>query len=295
MFYILNQNEQIAAADRELLEALELNNLQELCGSILTNEIIFKKLNTHKIDIIAKNIIIKASYEEFELSTTFGDVILIKLSNIFSKSIIENCQEYKQYRTSILKNENIEPVKQQKISSFLDSDIPEIIEKDVVIEKPDIKKANMFLDDYEVEEEKIIDNSSKIIEPIASVIKEDKKIEPTLDNSFHLKGLDLDSLINKEPIEENVKEEIIEDKKSANISLFEKEEKTSITIDEPIAQEEEEEFTPISLDDESKEEEQEDEISVDSLLLDMEEEEEKEEEFTPISLDDESKEEEQED
>ena len=50
-------------------------------------------------------------------------------------------------------------------------------------------------------------------------------------------------------------------------------------------EEKEEEFTPISLDDESKEEEQEDEISIDSLLLDIDEEEEKEEEFSPISLD----------
>ena len=287
MFYILNQNEQIAAADKELLEALELNNLQELCRSILTNEIIFKKLNTHKIDIIAHNIIIKASYEDYELSTAFGDVILVKLSNIFSKTIVENFEDYKQERLTTLENNNLKSVKQKIVSTFLD-DIPAIKTKDVPL-----KKATIFLDSDNEVEESIIDSSTNIKEPIPSVVEEYNKVESTLDNKFSMKGgLDLDSLIPSEPIakvadqiieEKIVEEKIIEKKKSTSSFLFEENEnKKEVNLDVHI--EEEKEFTPISLD--APIEDEEEKVSVNSLLLDIEEEdEEEEEEFTPISLD----------
>ena len=299
MFYILNQNEQIAAADRELLDAIKLNNLQELCGSILTNEITFKKLNTHKIDIIARNITIKASYEEFELLTPFGDVKLIKLSNIFTKSIIDNFEDCDKKRETTSKVEYIKPVEQKKVSSFLEDDIS--AEKNNYKKEKEVvaKTAHIFLDDEDIEKDILIDKPLEIEkkEPKLDITKSTKE-ESTLDNldkEFHLKGLDLDTLINKEPIEE-VKEELEkEPKKPVSSFLFEE--------DEPVKEEKSEEFAPISLDDYKDEieeeeissitldnstEDDEDEESVESMLLNIQEDEEPEEEFSPISLDDDS-------
>ncbi len=168
MFYILNQDNQIAAADYDLLEVLEVDDLQTLFVKVVSSEITFEKLNERKVNIHSKSHFIRAWHEEYVLKSPFGDLKLVKLYNIIVKSHSD---------TLGVKEESFEAPKEESKILHKPQDVrpqPRNIFADMSEEKKELKpkRVSIFLDDdeelappaKEVSKEKIADIPNKKVQ-----------------------------------------------------------------------------------------------------------------------------------
>ncbi|KIM06501.1 MAG: hypothetical protein KU28_08580, partial [Sulfurovum sp. PC08-66] len=188
MFYVLNQDNQIAAADYDLLEILEVDDLQMLFVKAVSGEITFEKLNERKVNIHSKSHFIRAWHEEYVLKSPFGDLKLIKLYNIIVKSNVDILREKESFEASkvtspniqevILKvKESFEPPKEESKNLHKPQDVrpqPRNIFADTQKEQKELKpkRVSIFLDDdeeplpstKEVSKEKIADIPNKKVQ-----------------------------------------------------------------------------------------------------------------------------------
>lgn len=247
MFYILNQDNQIVAADYDLLEILEADDLQTLFVKVVSGEIAFQKLDDRKVNIQSRSSLVRASHEEYLIKTTFGDLTLVKLYNIIVKSASEKLMNSESLQTH---KEQIEESKvdvtPKKASIFLDD------EEEKSILKP--KKVSIFIDD---DEETPVKEEPKV-EPIADI--PNAKVQEDLEfASQKLK----EEKVDKKPVLETLRVEE-EDLQLDEMPLSEEsvEEEPTLSIDEPQESVEEDlKLAGIDL-----EEREEDEASIDELL-----------------------------
>jgi hypothetical protein len=144
MFYILNQDNQIAAADYDLLEVLEVDDLQTLFVKVVSGEITFEKLNERKVNIHSKSHFIRAWHEEYVLKSPFGDLKLIKLYNIIVKSNVDTLREKEGFEIPKEESKVLHKPQDEKTQ-------PRNIFAQPSEEKKDLKpkRVSIFLDDDE--------------------------------------------------------------------------------------------------------------------------------------------------
>ncbi|MEA2027694.1 MAG: hypothetical protein U9N49_01785, partial [Campylobacterota bacterium] len=140
MFYVLNQDNQIVAADYDLLEILESNNLQTLFVQVATGEISFEKVNDRKINIQSSNSLVTASHEEYVLKTTFGDLTLVKLYNIIVKSGYGSTVNDTPHAEVV--NEPVKDIRPKRTASIFADDEEKAA--------PKARRASIFIEDEEI-------------------------------------------------------------------------------------------------------------------------------------------------
>jgi len=145
MYYILNQNNQIIAADNDLLTLCEAKNIDDLYLQIIKNETSF-------IDLQEDNISIKTSIgddsfsvQKTTLSSMLGDMTLVTLSIHEEKDITSNMND-EIIQSSLLKTEE-ESIITSSIEPTLDSiEVPLSLE--IKEEEPFIKTEVAPIEDH---------------------------------------------------------------------------------------------------------------------------------------------------
>ena len=242
MYYMLNQERQIVAADYELLEILEIDNLPILFSKVVNNDIKITKISDRKLTIISDVSTIQSAYEEYTIKTTFGDIILVKLYNTVSKSKANDKKDdiKSVNKLNILLDDEPKKPKKKIPSIFFDDD------DDEVITKP-IKKTPIIEEKKSQLEQDLEEASQELQNPKTTMAK----LEPSVETIEPKEELFEDTL--SKLLEDNKEEEELEE---SNELLLD--------IEEPTPQEE------LKIDDIEEEEEEEVE-EVDDLLLDLEE------------------------
>jgi len=251
MYYMLNQEREIVAADYELLEILEINSLSILFSKVVNNDIKITKISDRKLTIISDIITIKSAFEEYTIKTTFGDIILVKLYNTVSRFNNSNIiAETSVKKPNILLDDEVKKPKKIVPSIFLDDD--EVSEKSKIEEKSQLEK------DLETASEELQNPKTPIEkkEPIIETIKP-KKIEEKEVQTDVLSSLIVD----------DIQEAIVKEQKAIKV---EEEIEELLDIEEPTAKEQE----PVKVEEE-----------VEDLLLEIEEPTAKEQE--PVKLEEE--------
>ncbi len=82
MYYIVNLDNQVVAADSDLLSWLKIDNLQELFARLARSELKFNELDSSTLEIVAGTNTAALTQNRYPLSTLMGDLILVKLSEI---------------------------------------------------------------------------------------------------------------------------------------------------------------------------------------------------------------------
>jgi len=270
MFYILNQDNQIVAADYDLLEILEANDLQTLLVKVANGEVSFENIDDRKVNIQSSNSLVRASHEEFTLKTPFGDLTLVKLYNIIVKSRSQSVMDdsFQTHRESEPKAD----VRPKRASIFLDDDKQEKVQP---------KRASIFLDDEEemtptpTPKESVVQKvadipNEKVQEDLAlasQIIKETKVDKKPVLETLRIEEEEL-PLSEESPIEEKLtiaEEEIKEEELTLSIEEEPQESSESLMIDESEVDEDTfaDDLKLAGIDLEEKEE---DEASVDELL-----------------------------
>ncbi|SHO80495.1 collagen adhesin domain protein [hydrothermal vent metagenome] len=237
MYYMLNQEREIVAADYELLEILEINSLSILFSKVVNNDIKITKISDRKLTIISDIITIKSAFEEYTIKTTFGDIILVKLYNTVSRFNNSNIiAETSVKKPNILLDDEVKKPKKIVPSIFLDDD--EVSEKSKIEEKSQLEK------DLETASEELQNPKTPIEkkEPIIETIKP-KKIEEKEVQTDVLSSLIVD----------DIQEAIVKEQKAIKV---EEEIEELLDIEEPTAKEQE----PVKVEEE-----------VEDLLLEIEE------------------------
>ncbi len=82
MYYIINLDNQVVAADSDFLSLLKINNLQELFTQLISSELKFNELDSSTLEIVTETDTITLIQNRYPLSTLMGDLHLIELSEI---------------------------------------------------------------------------------------------------------------------------------------------------------------------------------------------------------------------
>ncbi len=82
MYYIVNLNDQVVAADSNFLSLLKINNLQELFAQLVSSELKFNELDNKKLEIVTSTNTVTLTQNRYPLSTLIGDLYLIELFEI---------------------------------------------------------------------------------------------------------------------------------------------------------------------------------------------------------------------
>ncbi len=82
MYYIVNLDNQVVAADSDFLSLLKINNLQELFTQLVSSELKFNELDSSTLEITTETNTTTLTQNRYPLSTLMGDLYLIKLSEI---------------------------------------------------------------------------------------------------------------------------------------------------------------------------------------------------------------------
>ena len=82
MYYIVNLDNQIVAADSDFLSLLKINNLQELFTQVVGSELNFNELDSSTLEIVTGTNTVTLTQNRYPLSTLMGDLYLIELSEI---------------------------------------------------------------------------------------------------------------------------------------------------------------------------------------------------------------------
>ncbi len=273
MYYMLNQERQIVAADYELLEILEIDNLPILFSKVVNNDIKITKISDRKLTIISDVSTIQSAYEEYTIKTTFGDIILVKLYNTVSKSKANDKKDdiKSVNKLNILLDDEPKKPKKKIPSIFFDDDDDEVITKPIkktpIIEEKksqleqDLEEASQELQNPKTTMAKLepsvetIEPKEELFEDTLSKLLEDNKEEEELEESNELL-LDIEEPTPQEELKiDDIEEEEVEIEESNEFLL---------DIEEPTPQEE------LKIDDIEEEEEEEVE-EIDDLLLDLEE------------------------
>ena len=82
MYYIVNLDNQVVAADSDFLSLLKMNNLQELFTRLISSELKFNELDSSTLEISSGTDTVTLIQNKHSLSTLMGDLYLIELSEI---------------------------------------------------------------------------------------------------------------------------------------------------------------------------------------------------------------------
>ena len=81
MYYIVNQDKQIIAADADFLSLLEIESLQELFVQVASGRISFEETGTHTLEItVAGSDTLTLDKKSYPLTTLVGDLLLNEIS-----------------------------------------------------------------------------------------------------------------------------------------------------------------------------------------------------------------------
>jgi len=80
MYYIVNLDNQVVAADSDFLSLLKIDNLQELFTKLISEELKFNELNENLLEIVTGANTMTLTQSRHPLSTLMGDLHLIELS-----------------------------------------------------------------------------------------------------------------------------------------------------------------------------------------------------------------------
>ncbi|MBN2825683.1 MAG: Hpt domain-containing protein [Campylobacterales bacterium] len=261
MFYVLNQDNQIVAADYDFLEILEADDLQTLFVKVVGGEIFFEKLDERRVNIHSKSSLIRASHEEYVLKSTFGNLKLVKLYNVVIKSNAERLidkegieaqkelpkvqpplQDVRPQRKNLFaQEEKVEP-KPKRVSIFLDDDeeptppkdetpkekIADIPNKKV---QEDLAVASQQLTPNKVEKKPILETLR-----VEEELKKEIKVQEPIEKPVALKSIHEDEKAIKEtPLAQETVQEI--DELMLDESHDEALKLAGISLDEPIEDE----------------------------------------------------------
>jgi len=82
MYYIVNLDNQVVAADSDFLSILEISSLQELFAQVASNELKFNELDSSTLEIASGTNSVTLTQNRYPLSTLMGDLLLIEVSEI---------------------------------------------------------------------------------------------------------------------------------------------------------------------------------------------------------------------
>ena len=82
MYYIVNLDNQVVAADSDFLSLLKINNLQELFTRLVSSELKFDESDNNTLEIVTDTNTVTLTQNRYPLSTLMGDLLLIELSEI---------------------------------------------------------------------------------------------------------------------------------------------------------------------------------------------------------------------
>jgi outer membrane biosynthesis protein TonB len=81
MYYIVNQDKQIIAADADFLSLLEIESLQELFVQVASGKISFEEMGNHTLEItVAGSNTLTLDKKSYPLTTLVGDLLLNEVS-----------------------------------------------------------------------------------------------------------------------------------------------------------------------------------------------------------------------
>lgn len=79
MYYIVNLNKQVIAADSDFLSFLEIDSLEELFTKVASNRLSFNKIDSNTLEIASNTGRVTLTQKEHPLSTLMGDLLLIEV------------------------------------------------------------------------------------------------------------------------------------------------------------------------------------------------------------------------
>lgn len=93
MYYIMNYDQQIIAADKAFLNLLEMENLQELFTKVAEKQISFIESNAEQIEIATDSKSITLTKTVYPLNSLIGELTLVRISESINKQEEESLDE----------------------------------------------------------------------------------------------------------------------------------------------------------------------------------------------------------
>lgn len=82
MYYIVNPDNQVVAADSDFLSWLKIDDLQELFVQLARSELKFNELDSSTLEVVTDINTVTLTQNRYPLSTLMGDLLLVKVSEI---------------------------------------------------------------------------------------------------------------------------------------------------------------------------------------------------------------------
>jgi len=194
MFYIINQNDQIIAADNHILELVHVESIDELTKEIILDNICFTSLTQESISISTPDDTLTYSIQISPLSSILGDFKLVQVLSVVEKEKSEEdvSSLYLQEEKQEEENTAIEEIISSK---EVENDLISIKETVSISEEPQDKPQELadhslddtkdfaLLDDIDTQETLTFDDKSYEIENKEVEAKDDELFDLTIPNA----------------------------------------------------------------------------------------------------------------